>query len=135
MRASQAVTRRMWLSAHILLALLLGAFSVLLAACDRSALPATTATATPQLSNVDHFSLGNFQASSLLSMAHGLLVFGTSGSVGHPDDTAPSQNGKPKAFYYYDIATRILQSIVSVPDRSKDVITSYLPLATGLSTR
>lgn len=111
----------------MLLALLLGAFSILLAACDGRMSPATTrpsATATPSLSNVSHVSLGDFQASSLLPMAHGLLIFGTPGSVGDPGDTAPSQNGKPKALYYYTIATRTLQSIVSVPDGSKDVITA-----------
>src|SRR6185312_12584107 len=111
----------------MLLVLLLGSFSLFISACDTSALPATSrpsATATLSLSNVAHFSLGNFQASSLLSMAHGLLVFGTPGSVGQTSDTPPSQDGMPKALYYYATTTQTFQRIVSIPDTSEGRITS-----------
>lgn len=112
-----------WLSTRMLFALLLSAFSILLAACAGNALPATTPTATPPLSNVEHFSLGNFQASSLLPMAHGLLVFGTPGSVGSPSDMPPDQLGQPTALYYFNIATQALQRLVTVAQTPSQTIT------------
>lgn len=126
MRTLYAMTRKMWLSTHMLLALLLGSFSILLAACDGSMSPATmrpSATATPPLSNVEHFSLGNFQASSLLPMTHGLLVFGTPGSVGSPSDIPPDQLGQPTALYYYNITTQALQRLVTSTQTPPQTIT------------
>lgn len=112
---------------HMLLLLFVGVVSLFASACDTSPQPLaahSSATATPSLAHVDHVSLGNFQASSLLPMAHGLLVFGTPGPIGRPGDTPPDQNGKPRALYYYVLATRTIERLVTISDTSGESITS-----------
>ena len=89
---------------------------LIIAACDNSVAnaPKPSVTATPTLANVQHLSLGDFQASSLLPMAHGLLLFGTPGTVGHLRDVPPELTGKPTALYYYDFATQAVRRLVEI---------------------
>lgn len=113
---------------HGVLIVALISASLLAAACDTSAASDTTAsphpTATPSLPNLHHLPLGDFRAGGILPMAHGLLLFGTPGSVGHPSDLPPEDIGRPKALYYFDLATNALTQLVAIPANSAETINS-----------